>query len=128
MANPTLFRLHSRESPSTIAPKLLNGWKICKLTKLLNPFLTHTLVYSFKWPLPCCKTFNYLPVSLFQLSLCFIFTIPLLLSNYSAPLLKASATEVLVCWYSFYRRLSGPQGQSGHEQMKKNFHPSATQY
>ena len=28
--------------------------------------------------------------------------------------------------YSFYRRLSGPQGQSGHEGMKKNFHPSDT--
>ena len=26
--------------------------------------------------------------------------------------------------YSLYRRLSGPQGQSGHEGMKKNLHPS----
>ena len=25
--------------------------------------------------------------------------------------------------YSFYRRLSGPQGQSGHEGVKKNLHP-----
>ena len=28
--------------------------------------------------------------------------------------------------YSFYRRLSGPQGQSGHEGVKKNLHPSET--
>ena len=28
--------------------------------------------------------------------------------------------------YSFYRRLSGPQGQSGHEGVKKNLHPSDT--
>ena len=28
--------------------------------------------------------------------------------------------------YSFYRRLSGPQGQSGHEGLKKNLHPSDT--
>ena len=25
-------------------------------------------------------------------------------------------------WYSFYRRLSGPQDQSGHEGVKKNLH------
>ena len=30
-------------------------------------------------------------------------------------------------WYSFYRRLSGPQDQSGHEGVKKNLHPSNTQ-
>ena len=28
--------------------------------------------------------------------------------------------------YSFYRRLSGPQDQSGHEGVKKNLHPSDT--
>ena len=28
--------------------------------------------------------------------------------------------------YSFYRRLSGPQDQSGHEGAKKNLHPSDT--
>ena len=28
--------------------------------------------------------------------------------------------------YSFYRRLSGPQDQSGHERAKKNLHPSDT--
>ena len=28
--------------------------------------------------------------------------------------------------YSFYRRLSGPQAQSGHEGVKKNLHPSDT--
>ena len=28
--------------------------------------------------------------------------------------------------YSFYSRLSGPQGQSGHEGVKKNLHPSNT--
>ena len=28
--------------------------------------------------------------------------------------------------YSFYRRLSGPQGKSGHEGVKKNLHPSDT--
>ena len=28
--------------------------------------------------------------------------------------------------YSFYRRLSGPQEQSGHEGVKKNLHPSNT--
>ena len=28
--------------------------------------------------------------------------------------------------YSFYRRLSGPQGQFGHEGVKKNLHPSDT--
>ena len=28
--------------------------------------------------------------------------------------------------YSFYRRLSGPQGQSGHEGVKKNLRPSDT--
>ena len=27
--------------------------------------------------------------------------------------------------YSFYRRLSGPQVQSGHERMKKNIHSTA---
>ena len=26
--------------------------------------------------------------------------------------------------YSFYRRLSGPQDQSGHEEVKKNLQPS----
>ena len=29
--------------------------------------------------------------------------------------------------YSFYRRLSGPQDQSGHVGVKKNLHPSNTQ-
>ena len=29
-------------------------------------------------------------------------------------------------WYSFYRRLSGPQDQSGHKGAKKNLHPSNT--
>ena len=29
--------------------------------------------------------------------------------------------------YSFYRRLSGPQDQSGHEGAKKNIHSSDTQ-
>ena len=29
-------------------------------------------------------------------------------------------------WYSFYRRLSGLQDQSGHEGVKKNLHPSDT--
>ena len=29
--------------------------------------------------------------------------------------------------YSFYRRLSGPQDQSGHEEEKKNLHTSDTQ-
>ena len=28
--------------------------------------------------------------------------------------------------YSFYRKLSGPQGQSEHEGVKKNLHPSDT--
>ena len=28
--------------------------------------------------------------------------------------------------YSFYRRLSGPQDQSGHEGVKNNLHPSDT--
>ena len=28
--------------------------------------------------------------------------------------------------YSFYRRLSGPQDQSGHEGVKKNLHPTDT--
>ena len=28
--------------------------------------------------------------------------------------------------YSFYRKLSGPQDQSGHEGMKKNLNPSDT--
>ena len=28
--------------------------------------------------------------------------------------------------YSFYRRLSGPQDQSGHEGVKKNLHPFDT--
>ena len=28
--------------------------------------------------------------------------------------------------YSFYRRLSGPQDQSGHEGVKKNLHTSET--
>ena len=28
--------------------------------------------------------------------------------------------------YSFYRRLSGPQDQSGHEELKKNLRPSDT--
>ena len=28
--------------------------------------------------------------------------------------------------YSFYRRLGGPQDQSGHEGVKKNLHPSDT--
>ena len=28
--------------------------------------------------------------------------------------------------YSFYRRLSGPQDQSGHKGAKKNLHPSDT--
>ena len=28
--------------------------------------------------------------------------------------------------YSFYRRLSGPQDQSGHEGAQKNLHPSDT--
>ena len=30
--------------------------------------------------------------------------------------------------YSFYGRLSGPQGQSGHEGVKKILHPSDTRY
>ena len=29
-------------------------------------------------------------------------------------------------WYSFYRRQSGPQDQSGHEGVKKTLHPSDT--
>ena len=29
-------------------------------------------------------------------------------------------------WYSFYRRMSGPQDQSGHEGVKKNVHPFDT--
>ena len=29
-------------------------------------------------------------------------------------------------WYSFYRRLSEPQDQSGHEGAKQNLHPSDT--
>ena len=47
----------------TTAPKLLIGRKVCELTKLLTPFLTHTLVYSRKWPLLHCKTFDNPPVS-----------------------------------------------------------------
>ena len=35
---------------------------------------------------------------------------------------SAAFTPGEITRYSFYRRLSGPQGQSGHEGMKKNLH------
>ena len=52
------------------------------------------------------------------------------------PHMTSHGTRLVLCsaaftprespWYSFYRRLSGPQDQSGHEGVKKNLHPSNT--
>ena len=39
---------------------------------------------------------------------------------------SAAFTPEEIPRYSFYRRLSGPQDQSGHESAKKNLHPSDT--
>ena len=55
-------------------------------------------------------------------------------STYSQPRHKEEVGWLVLCSaaftpeesprYSFYRRLSGPQDQSGHEGVKKNLHPS----
>ena len=57
-------------------------------------------------------------------------------STYSQPRHKDEVGWLVLCSaaftpeeiprYSFYRRLSGPQGQSGHEGVKNNLHPSDT--
>ena len=101
---PVHTRYTEKETCSvvTIAPELLNGRKVCELTKLLTPFLTHALVYSRKWPLLHWNTgtFNNPPVSSCQpLSLSYFQTLPLPLTYYNALLLKANATEVLVDQY-----------------------------
>ena len=51
----------------------------------------------------------------------------------TAPGIGRVASPTLGClypgespWYSFNRRLSEPQDQSGHKGMKKNLHPSDT--
>ena len=79
-----------------VAPKFLNGRKICELTKLFTHFFKHTLLYTRKRPMPCCKTFNNPPVSsqpFFAVS--YFVTFLLLLADYSALLFKANGTEVL---------------------------------
>ena len=60
-------------------------------------------------------------------------TVALLLNNFSALLLKANATEVVVDQYLrgkapvlIFRKLRGSQDQSEHEGMKKNSHSSDT--
>ena len=56
----------------------------------------------------------------------FLHTIYLVVKVSPLLAMKAAFSPGEILPYSFYRRLSGSQGQSGHEGMRKNLHPSDT--
>ena len=73
------FRIHYTEwKGNTIAPKLLNGWKICELPKLLTPFTASSILVNDRCsivkpsiihqflrvnPLSLCLIFKHFPFS-----------------------------------------------------------------